>query len=145
MRHNDAVKDALRQIYLGEETKPEDENIEEMVDGEEEEVAEEWMFEEVDAEEDPTSDLDEDVKAAIDQALIPIAAKLDDIEAEVAEDELQEAAKGRKKANLLRNAALAGMGLLGAGGAYAASTGKLGPEAARRVNSVLQGVTNIRR
>jgi hypothetical protein len=114
-KFDEAVRDALRQMYIVEETGNEEDQIDEMDDSEE--VEEEWMFEEVDADEDITEEMNDEIKAEIDAALAPIAAKLDDIDAQVSEDDLQEAQKGQRKANLLRKAAMAGAAIgLGAAG-----------------------------
>lgn len=118
-KFDEAVRDALRQMYLAEE-KHDKEDMHE-AEHEDEEMNEEWMLEEVDADDDITEAMDPEMKAELDMALAPIAAKLDDIDAQVSEDDLQEAKKGQQKANLLRKAAMAGAALgLGAAGVYGA-------------------------
>lgn len=127
-KFDEAVRDALRQMYMVEETNGSEEEVTEMED---DELEEEWMFEEVDADEDITEEMDDVIKAEIDAALAPIAAKLDDIDAQVSEDDLQEAKKGQRKANLLRKAAMAGaaVGLGAAGYMGAKHVGGLGKAA----------------
>lgn len=115
-----------------------EENSEEYVDESDEDLEEEWIFEDVDADEDLAEELDPAVKAELHAALAPIAAKLDSIDAEVAEDDLQEAEKGRRKANLLKKAALVGAGIAAAGGAgVAAHRGVFGNEAQNVVKGAM--------
>lgn len=110
------------------------ENIggESMLINEQVQLAEEAMA--IDLSEEAVNDLSEEVDAALVEALLPLAARFDIVDAQLAEGTISEEEAGRQKGGLLKNVAKVGAGLAAAGAAgyggmkafQAAKAGNLG-------------------
>lgn len=91
------------------------ENIggESMLINEQVQLAEEAMA--IDLSEEAVNDLSEEVDAALVEALLPLAARFDIVDAQLAEGIISEEEAGRQKGGLLKNVAKVGAGLAAAG------------------------------